>query len=456
MSVSKHQFFEMYGRGREDDRWDFKEDLHVKSKENFYSFVKDILAFSNSGGGYLLLGVKDRSLELVGVKEEIDEANLGEKIESTLGYSIRFSLFYFEYEQKDQVMPLGIMYIHEGEKINVSPRTLNGPKKAIVQENTIYVRRNTRSVNANREDFERIGHRIKSADEYEFKERDLMILERNRMDEDSLSTKLDKYMKGEFVFTSNEFAYKINEIYRYQSKYNKLEFARLLGFDTHRIDDYFEGKAFPTLEHILRATTIFDLPPDYFFTPTLHMEYPLWLDPLVNYCIIEKVLHKDELFHSDNKRFFREVFQQLASGMRVFNEWIYSQRPKGHDTINDEVKYKYIDVRYLYTCVAHMNDIELYNFKMFLEEMYYKVLEYCPENIRSEGLTVDEQILNNFIQVNNQLVCRIITESIKEIRIENGEVEVRLHFFEDIIKGKKIRRFYLPDNLSLKFVKRIK
>ena len=45
-------------------------------------------------------------------------------------------------------------------------------------------------------------------------------------------------------------------------------------------------------------------------------------------------------------------------------------------------------------------------------------------------LTVEEQILNTLIQVNTQLVCRIITESIKEIHINNGEIEVKLHFLK--------------------------
>ncbi|EEM99104.1 hypothetical protein bthur0014_62790 [Bacillus thuringiensis IBL 4222] len=451
--MSKHQFFEMYGTGREDDRWDFKEDLHVKSKENFYSFVKDVLAFSNSGGGYLLLGVKDRTLELVGIEEEIDEANLGEKIESTLGYSIRFSLFYFEYEQKDKALTLGIMYIHESDKINVSPKTLNGPKKAIVQENTIYVRRNTRSVNANREDFEKIGHRINNAGEYEFKESDLMILERNKERSDSLAIKLEKYIKGEFVFTSNEFGYKLNELYRHQVKYNKLEFARLLGFENHRIDDYFEGKLFPTLEHILRATTIFNLPSDYFFTPTLHMEYPIWQEPLVSYCIIEKMKYKDDLFHCEKNKFFSDVLWQLAGGMRTFSEWLHSERIPIQSITNNKPKYKYIDDRYLYSCVNYMNDIELYNFKVHLENQYYKVLEYCPNSDRMNGdLTVEEQILNTLIQVNTQLVCRIITESIKEIHINNGEIEVKLHFFEDIINGKVVGRNYLPNTFTLEFI----
>lgn len=454
MSVSKHQFFELYGTGREDDQWDFKEELQLKSKEHFYAFLKDVLAFSNSGGGYLLLGVKDRTLELVGVKEKLDEANLGEKIETTLGYSLRLNLFYFEYEINGETIELGIMYIYQAEKINVSPKTLNGPKKVIVQENTIYVRRNTRSVNANREDFEKIGNRISNAGEYEFKESDSMILERNKQRSDSLALKLDKHIKGEFVFTSNEFAYKLNEIYNHQAKYNKLEFARLLGFETHRIDDYFEGKVFPTLEHILRATTIFNLPSDYFFTPTIHMEYPIWQEPLVSYCIIEKVKHKDDLFFYDRKKFFSNVLRQLAGGMRTFKEWLYSERVPVKSIENNKPKYKYIDEYYLYACVDNMNGIELNNFKAHLGQQYYKVLEYCPNDDRMNGdLTIDEQILNILTQLNKQLVCRIITESIKEIHIQNGEIEVRLHFFEDIINGESVSRHYLPDTFSLEFIK---
>ncbi|AKR34226.1 hypothetical protein P4K49_02440 [Bacillus cereus] len=271
---------------------------------------------------------------------------------------------------------------------------------------------------------------------------------------DSLAVKLDKHLKGEFVFTSNEFAYKLNEIYNHQVKYNKLEFARLLGFEHHRIDDYFDGKVFPTLEQILRATAIFNLPSDYFFTPTLHMEYPIWLDPLVTYCIIEKVKDKGELFSYDKKMFFSSVLQQLAVGIIIFRDWLYSDSDSRQSAT--EERFENIDTNYLYAPFAHLEDWELYEFKRGLEKQYYEILKYCPsDDSFREDLTFVEQILNNLIQENKQLVCRIVTESIKEIHVQNGKIDVKLHFIEDIINGKSVGRHYLPHTLSLEFIEAV-
>ncbi|MCU9601779.1 ATP-binding protein [Pallidibacillus thermolactis] len=52
MIANKEKLFEILSLGREDKKWDFKQDIHLK-KEEFAELLKDILAFSNSGGGHL-------------------------------------------------------------------------------------------------------------------------------------------------------------------------------------------------------------------------------------------------------------------------------------------------------------------------------------------------------------------------------------------------------------------
>ncbi|AUO12338.1 helix-turn-helix domain-containing protein [Priestia megaterium] len=448
MTASKDKFFELLASGREDDKWDFKQDIKLKPKESFYQFLKDVLAFSNTGGGYLLLGVEDKTHHLVGVKSKVDEAELGDKIEANLGYAIKVDILYFKHKVEDEKIELGIIYIPKAEKINVAPKNFTGQKEAIVQAWLPYVRRNTRSVVANRDDFERLTKEVKQKGDYAFKEWDLQILQRNNEFSNHLAIRINKHIKGEFLFTSNEFANKIHEIYVDQIKYNKLEFARLIGFEDHKIDDYFEGKAFPTLEQILRIVTIFDLPQDYFFKPTLYGSFPIWQNPMVSYCIIDKVKDRGEVFNLNQGEFFKSVLQQLSKGITLFTEWLNSTRPeKPKNSIEKWLNKQ--NSHYLYEYLDDWSDEDIENFKKHLAYQNYKILEYFEgENYYNE-LMNEEKVLNVLIQLNEERICRVINESIKEIRIENKNVEVLLHFIEEIKNKESVRREYDAKTVAL-------
>ncbi|PEN35713.1 ATP-binding protein [Bacillus toyonensis] len=452
MAATKQQFFALLETGREDDSWDFKEDIKLKPNESFYETLKDILAFSNSGGGYLLLGVKDGTLELVGVKAKIDEAALASKIESTLGYTLKFSLFYFNHKEDGKDIDLGIIYIHEGEKIHVSSKPLTGQKNVIIQSSIAYVRRNTRSIPATATDYERLAEKVNKQGEYEFKDWDLKILERNRNFSNDLGRRLYTYLSGDFFFNSNEFSHKIHEIYTYQTKYNKLEFARLIGIENHKIDDYFEGKAFPTLEHILRATSIFNLPPDYFFKPTLYGQFPIWHNPLISHSVLEKVKVKREIFNLNKGVFFRTVLLELGKAINTFINWLKSQRPKQYDNEFERMLASRPS-DYLYNYVEDLTDKELEEFKEHLKHQHYKILEKFDSEDNERFLMDDERVINTLIQLGDELICRIINESIKEIKVlDKEEVEVRFHFIDEIINKERIGRQYSLDTLSLELV----
>jgi transcriptional regulator with XRE-family HTH domain len=405
MAATKQQFFALWEMGREDDSWDFKEDIKLRPNESFYETLKDILAFSNSGGGYLLLGVKDGTLELVGVKEKVDEAELANKIESTLGYSIKFSLFYFEHKKNNgETIDLGIIHIHEGDRIHVSTKPLTGQKGVIIQAGVAYVRRNTRSIPATAIDYEKLADKVEKRGEYEFKDLDLKILERNRRFSNDLANRLERYLKGEFVFNSNEFAHKIHEIYQRQTNYNKFEFARLIGLENHKIDDYFEGKAFPTLEHILRATSIFNLSPDYFFKPTLYGKSPIWHNPMVSHCILEKVKTKRKIFYIDKGEFFSTVFWELGEAISTFLNWLKSDRPEKKEN-ELEAMFSTLPSDYLYDYVEDLSDEELKEFKEHLETQYYKIIQIFDNKSNEQGLMDHEKIINILIQLHDEVIC---------------------------------------------------
>ncbi|MFJ8240812.1 AlbA family DNA-binding domain-containing protein [Bacillus tropicus] len=447
--ISKEKFFELLETKREDNGWDFKEALQLKPNGKFYDFLKDVLAFSNSGGGYLLLGVRDENLELVNVNEKLDVAQIGEKIEMTLGFSIDIKILYFEHKLEEELINLGIIYIPESEKITLSPKDLNNDKgAAVVRANSIYVRRNTRSIVADKEDLDRLINRVNKKGNYEFKKRDLEIIKRNKRMFSDFGGRIYNHLKGDYEFSTNEFAYKIHEIYVQQVRYNKLEFAKLIGFEEEKIDDFFEGRAFPNLEHILRATTIFNLPSDYFFRPTIYSRYPLWQSPMVSYCIYDKVGQKRSLFSIDEGKFFRDVFWELARKIRLFGEWMRSHRPaKDQDPIEKQFSSKPSD--YLYDYTYHLDEEKLEIFKQHLSRQHYKIIEVFDSMDKDIELKGEDAILNSFMCSSDEFICRIINESIKEIEISEQDVSVTFNFIEEIVECKMISRQYDMNAVSL-------
>jgi predicted HTH transcriptional regulator len=94
MYNSLDKFFELVGYGTENNKWDYKRDIHISPNIAFANLLKDILAFANSGGGWLVLGVDD-DCSISGVEKKIDPTSLGQKIISTTGEQIVFDLNYY-------------------------------------------------------------------------------------------------------------------------------------------------------------------------------------------------------------------------------------------------------------------------------------------------------------------------------------------------------------------------
>lgn len=429
-------FFEMYSLGREDDKWDFKKELNISKKEEFYEFIKDLLAFTNSGGGYLILGIENQTNEIVGISNKIDEADLGQRIEATLGYSIDVKVLYFEHEIGGKVIQLGLIYIKGSEKIRVSSKDFTSQKGEIIQSNIIYVRRNTRSIRANGEELERLMSQIIRKEDYKFKESDVKIIERNKSFI-HLHHRLSDFLKDKYEFTALNFADKLQQVYFHQTRYNKLEFATLIGFETDKIDDYFDGRVLPKLEHILRANVLFDLPIDFFFKPSYwNLRTTVWKDPVINYCIVNKLTNKVELFrYKDEGKFFYEVFVELGKALNTFREWINSEYKPHKDS--DELifispKYDFLD-----KAVSKLPTEKVEWFKKFLSTQHYKTLELAgavERKFKDNGFLPYEEILDTLLGYNEEFICRIINESISEITIKNDNVEVKFHFFEEVLE----------------------
>lgn len=69
----------------EDDRVDYKQTIVLTSEKNVLETTKDISAFANTYGGYLVYGINDREKEIVGLSRSVADAikdvnNLQQKI----------------------------------------------------------------------------------------------------------------------------------------------------------------------------------------------------------------------------------------------------------------------------------------------------------------------------------------------------------------------------------------
>ena len=159
-SPSKDNLPAILSADKEYDYLDFKSEWHERSQ-----LARHILAFSNSGGGAIIIGVEeagDKSLESSGVADPLDESDFGNKVEKYLPDSAHdvYSLETFTY---GEVYDDGIsgrtfqaLFINgAGER---APLVATNAGKNI-DEGSIYVRRNTKSSVANYEEVQSLLRR---------------------------------------------------------------------------------------------------------------------------------------------------------------------------------------------------------------------------------------------------------------------------------------------------------
>ena len=163
MENNLEKFLELYSSSREDDSWDFKEKIELNSKSQKYNFIKDLLAMSNFGGGYILIGVNKDNRTIIDVEIEHDPANVGTMVEKNLGFGVLFNIGYFYHDFGQGTKKVGLISVLPSPELLVCPFDLQieDGKTIVVRENDILYRRNTRSIKANRQDIEKIYERIK-------------------------------------------------------------------------------------------------------------------------------------------------------------------------------------------------------------------------------------------------------------------------------------------------------
>ena len=446
------KFYELLNEKSEGDKWDYKEEMHLNPNTAFIEILKDILALGNSGGGWLVLGVNDDG-EIKGIKEKIDITKLLEKIQTTLGFSINIELNYYDLEYGEKIFTVGLLYICDFEKIITSSKTYHNAKsQPVILMDTVYVRRNSSSRQANGEDLTRLIFKLKNMGGYNFSQEELELLERqkNYLREVKL---IDEFLTGEYKFSAINFANKLNYIYRgKQYKYSKQEIGILLGLELDYLDDYFEGKRFPKLEHLLRAIEIFDLPHDYFFQTTYLDNFPFVYNPLVTHTILNKVdVDKLYLVNLGMGNVVKKVFNDLSLEFAAFKTWINLE--KRYDKYEFENSPNTFFDNHIYSKYEHylleLQDDIYKKFKEHLKVQFYKELEICHF---TEERPLSEDILFSLCSSTTERVCKFLNETIKEIKLIADEIVIEYHFLDEIQKQVVRKRTYSDDNCEVNFI----
>ena len=169
----------------------------------------------------------------------------------------------------------------------------------------MYYRRNTRTIKATTEDFEAMFKRITQN-----QAANAVVIENEASALDTISERHEAIHIGgvllnRFEINAAELGWKLWELWKFKSRYSKLEFAQLMQIPVEKIDAYFEGKEILDLSRIIVATKLFGLPPDYFFRPTYNMRFPFWQEDIVKYAIFSLVQPKANIYESTKQNMLR-------------------------------------------------------------------------------------------------------------------------------------------------------
>jgi len=288
MSATKETYEEYSAHKKESNSWDYKRELNIETKSEKYNLIKDFLAFANFGGGYLLLGIDNDDFTLHN-QTPIDQARIGDILETNFGFNIEFEITYFDKEQNNANIKLGIIYIHPSKRIITSPKQFQGENnKVIIGLNDILTRRNTKSTKADSDDLEKINKRVSEGAKNVHIDEASNIKPRIYKTNQQRVEALWNTLNNKYEFSSEQLAIKLRGIL-YFSKHSKLDFANLIGVDSKTFEKVIDGSIIPDINVLIRVSKIFNIDMEFFFQNDYHGRKPFWKEDLVRLSIFQKV-----------------------------------------------------------------------------------------------------------------------------------------------------------------------
>ena len=166
----------LLSQSRESSYFDYKATLDIGRKStDFPKLIKDVYAFANAGGGFLVLGVSENGnlssnqgrFHKTGLPAgfSLDQASLQEKINAYIDVPLEISYGEFERIFDGEKKLFALVYIPPSPMILTSKRDVDyklGTKtKKALRMKTVYTRRGTQSIEASEYEINQIKHRIK-------------------------------------------------------------------------------------------------------------------------------------------------------------------------------------------------------------------------------------------------------------------------------------------------------
>ena len=176
--IGSYVFDYLLSQTKETTFHDFKWTLDVsKTSSDFPKIMKDIFAFANYGGGYLVLGVKQNdhldddikgSFVKVGLQEnfEMEPAVLQEKINSYFDVKLSIGYATFTRTVNGEEKKFALIYIPPSPKILIPTKdgayNVDGKERNAFLKDVVYTRRGTQSIAASDYEIEQIKKRLKN------------------------------------------------------------------------------------------------------------------------------------------------------------------------------------------------------------------------------------------------------------------------------------------------------
>jgi transcriptional regulator with XRE-family HTH domain len=430
MHCTIEKFRELYGYGREDDGWDYKRDLSLDTAKEKYRLLKDVLAFSNYGGGYLVIGVDKNNSTLVNIPQKIDPARLSETIERTLGKSIAVELNYFHYTTGHDIFQVALLYIPGASEILETFQDFSGDdNKVIIYQNDVYTRRGTRTVKASAADITDMLKRHQaqkgpavtdsvSADKYPVYTDNL-----------PLSRYLGQMLDNQYEFNARTCGISLRYLLQV-SPHSKKDFGALVGVSEGQWERFLLGDEIPPLELLIRVSGLCGVPLRYFFSFHHYGRPPFWTEDDLQFVLLrllKPAVALDKI--QDVDLFLGRVVYETARAVKELGDLLDADRP-----------------------ILRLAEGQTKAFKEELQLQYYKLLEQIPVGSRTRGMTREEEMILGWFHCNNQYLARIFVEAIQSIGLlQSGRPHVVFYFTEELRKLEIKGRNYDTDKKKVRF-----
>ncbi|MFH1178657.1 MAG: RNA-binding domain-containing protein [bacterium] len=97
---------------------DFKEDIHIDHEMELCNFARDVLGIKNVGGGFIVVGVQDKSWKPVGLKDPLpfDSKMLRDKIRKATGLDLDVDIVHHKIHVPDSTGLFAIIFVRSSRK----------------------------------------------------------------------------------------------------------------------------------------------------------------------------------------------------------------------------------------------------------------------------------------------------------------------------------------------------